>query len=736
MKTKDFIWGKQLSVILALLVSALFFGTSIGWAALNDPKHPVGDGMVGDRTLAVNPVRAQEIILSQPLSFIPNQGQASDQIQYYAVSGKCAVVLTPKGLVMRLPAAGSNRRLHALSLTPVGLNPQAELMPVEPLAGRANYFKGRDPKEWRTNLPTYGAVLYREAYPGIDLKVYGTGRQLEYDVIVKPGADPSRVRFRTTGVKRLNVNDQGDLVLSLPGGESITQKKPVVYQEIDGRRVPREGRFQLAAGKPGTYGFALGPYDSRYPLVIDPLVVVYSRILGGSSDDVARGVAVDQSGNAYLTGYTYSSAPSFPVTPGAYQSALKGPQDAFVIKLGPDGAVLAATFLGGTDYDDALGIAVDSAGNVYVTGTTYSSNFPTVNAYQDHKHGDGDIFVAKLNNTLSSLLYATYLGGTGVIGFSGEEFGRAIAVDPSGMAYVTGYTQPSDFPTTTGAFQTIRGGGQGDAFVAKINPNAVGAASLVYSSFLGGSSEDDAHAIAVDSSGAAYVAGSTKSSDFPTEKPYQGKLSPVDTYDAFVTKILPDGLGKVYSTYLGGTAGADAVGIAVDGAGAAYVVGSTSSTDFPRQNPIQGTLGGDYDAFISKLALVGNTLTLVYSTYLGGSVGGEEGVGGDWATAVAVDGSGAAYILGGTASTDFPFRNPIPGSFGGDFVAKVNPGGTAWVYATGLMVNGNEGFRCLAVDSAGQVYAAGRMGPNPTDVLALKFKETSNIVGPIYFLLE
>jgi Beta-propeller repeat len=707
-------------ILTALLMSALL-APHLSLAATPPPAENTL-AAVGDPVT----MKARDRYGRFPLYFMPNLGQAPPEVKYYAVSGKRTFLLTRESLVLRLPAVGSTGRLNTLALAPVGLNPKAELVPVEPLPGRVNYFKGQDPKEWRTNLPTYGAVLYREAYPGIDLKVYGTGRHLEYDVVVRPGADPSRVRFRATGVQRLIVNDQGDLVFTLPGGGSITQKKPVVYQEIDGRRVPREGRFQVAAGKTGTYGFALGPYDSRYPLVIDPLVVVYSRIFGGSSDDIAFGVAVDQSGNAYLTGRTYSS--DFPGTTGAYQPALKGPQDAFVAKLGPDGTLLAATYLGGTGYDEGYGIAVDSVGNVYVTGTTYSTNFPIVNAYQGTKKGDGDVFVAKLNNTLSSLLYATFLGG-GTISYWAEEFGRAIAVDASGNAYVTGYTQTTDFPTK-GAFQgTI--GGSGDAFVAKINPNAVGAASLVYSSYLGGAQDDDGHAIAVDSSGAAYLAGSTTSSDFPTEKPYQGKLSPLGTKDAFVTKISPDGSAKVYSTYLGGTLGAEAVGIAVDGTGAAYVVGGTESTDFPRHNPIQGTFGGGYDAFITKLALVGDTLTLVYSTYLGGSDG-------DWATAVAVDGSGAAYILGGTESyTDFPFRNTIPGYFGGDFVTKVNPGGTAWVYATGINMNENTGFRCIAVDSAGQVTAAGRMGPNPTDVLTLKFREkAANIVGVTYLLME
>jgi hypothetical protein len=668
---------------------------------------------VGGVPAAVNPVRVQEMLLSQPLSFIPNQGQAPSEVKYHAVSDRHSVMLTTKGVVMRLPAEGSGRRLHTLRLAPVGLNPKAELTPLDPMAGKANFFKGRDPKQWRTNLPTYGAILYREAYPGIDLKVYGTGRHLEYDVIVKPGADPSRVRFRATGIKRLTVNDQGDLVLTLPGGASITQKKPVVYQEIDGRRVPREGRFQVAAGKPVTYGFALGLYDRRYPLIIDPLVVVYSVTFGTSGYEGARGVAIDQSGNAYVTGYTYSS--TFPVTAGACQTSFGGIEDAFVMKLDSNGAILAATFLGGGSYDSGEGIALDSGGNVYVVGNTESGNFPaTAGAYQTAIKGNADAFAAKLNNSLSTLHYATYLGG---YGNNVNEFGDAIAVNQSGEAYVAGKTGSTTFPTTTGAWQTNIGG-LVDTFVTRLNDSGSG---LLYSTYLGGSGWEECGAIAVDSSGCAYVVGNTESTNFPRVKSLQEKSGPTD---AFVAKLLPDGSGLVYSTYLGGSGTELGMSIAVDTAGVAYVCGDTTSADFPRVNPIQGTYGGNGDGFVAKLALAGESLTLVYSTYLGGSEDEE-------VDAIAVDQQGAAYVTGETGSADFPSVKPLPGITGPDFLTKINPAGTAWAYSTRLPIRTSA----IALDASGPVYLAG----GPASVLKLREEAEEaavNIVGAIYLLLE
>jgi hypothetical protein len=671
--------------------------------------------MIGTESKALNPVQVQEMLLSQPLSFIPNQGQAPPGVKYYAVSGTQAITVTSKGLVMRIPAAGSAGRLQTLGLEPEGLNPQAEITPGEPLAGKVNCFKGRDPQGWRTNIPSYGAVLYREAYPGIDLKFYGSGQHLEYDVIVQPGADPSRVRFRAPGAQHLTVNDQGDLVLSLPGGGEITQKKPVVYQEIDGRRVSREGGFQVAAGKPGTYGFALGPYDARYPLIIDPLVLVYSIILGGSTPpDRAEGVAVDASGNAYVTGW--ASSPDFPTTPGSYDTFLGGPMDAFVTKIGPDGTLLASTFLGGSSYDYGKGIAVDSAGNVYVAGSTESGDFPaTVGAFQTTRNGIADAFVAKLNNSLSTLVYATYLGGTG------EDRANAIALNQTGEAYVTGYTEfnSANFPTTAGAFQTSKPG-QRDAFVTRFTAAGSG---LVFSTYLGGSANDDGNAIAVDGSGQVYVAGNTSSTNFPTLKPYQAAKA--GGADIFITKLLPDGPGLVFSTYLGGSGTDGAYGLAADGAGAAYVVGYTLSEDFPLANPIQGTFGGgDSDLFVSKLALTGDTLNLVYSTYLGGS-GDEENSG------IAVDGTGAAYVGGGSGSSDFPLKNNLLGVGGYGFLTKINPGGTEWVYSTRLP----EGARAIALDPSGQhlCLAGGAWGSKAS---AMKVREAADMVGAIHLLLE
>ena len=460
-----------------------------------------------------------------------------------------------------------------------------------------------------------------------------------------------------------------------------------------------------------------GPYDARYPLVIDPLVLVYSIILGGSTPpDRAEAVAVDTSGNAYVTGWTLSA--DFPTTAGAYQTSLRGYQDAFVTKVGPDGTILASTFLGGGSYEYGYGITLDSVGNVYVTGSTESGNFPaTAGAYQTALKGPADAFVAKLNNNLSTLTYATYLGGTG------GDRGTAIALNQAGEAFVTGYTNSVNFPTTAGAFQT-NPPGVPNAFVTRFNADGSG---LVFSTYLGGANFDEGYAIAVDGSGHVYVAGNTLSTNFPTLKPWQAaKAGGADGGDVFVTKLLPDGSGLVFSTYLGGSAGDATYGIAADGAGAAYVVGYTGSTDFPLANPIQPALAGETDLFVSKLALTGDTLNLVYSTYLGGS-GEEENSG------IAVDVTGAAYVGGQTSSGDFPLKNPIPGISGYSFLTKINPGGTAWVYSTRLP----EGARAIALDPLGrQICLAGGAVDGRASVMKVREEAAVNIVGAIYLLLE
>ncbi|MBI4464852.1 MAG: SBBP repeat-containing protein [Acidobacteria bacterium] len=561
----------------------------------------------------------------------------------------------------------------------VGANPAPEITGMEELPGKVNYFIGNDPEKWRTNVATYAKVLYEDVYPGIDVVYYGNQRQLEYDFVVAPGADPRAIRLAFLGTPGqvpsrdrkgavaekeqiprlvalarddrswegrqgkavpLRLDGQGDLVLGA-GGSELRLHQPVIYQEISGARHRINGNFVIQ----GTHqvGFEVARYDASKPLVIDP-VLDYSTYLGGSGGDLGFGIAVDAAGNAYVAGITRSL--NFP-TANPYQAAHSGEgdffvvNDAFVTKLDSSGSSLVySTYLGGDADDRGYDIAVDSAGNAYVTGGTDSTNFPTASPLQSTLAGSSDAFVTKLNPDGSALAYSTYLGGSSEEGLCfacGEVAHGAIAVDSAGNAYVTGFTFSSNFPTAN-PFQPAHAGGSTDAFVTKLS--ATGAA-LVYSTYLGGSNEREFGLdITVDADGQAYIAGQTFSTDFPTANPLQATLG--GSADAFITKLDAAGSSLLYSTYLGGSGFDNGFGVAVDGHGNAYVTGSTNSSDFPTARPLQAAFGGgDRDAFLTKLNASGSPL--VYSTYLGGN-------GRDFGDGIAVDHNGNAYVTGQTDS--------------------------------------------------------------------------------------
>src|SRR5207302_767574 len=326
--------------------------------------------------------------------------------------------------------------------------------------GKANYFVGNDTAKWRTDVPTYAKVHYQEVYPGIDLVYYAKQRQLEYDLVVRPGADPSAIALRLTGADKVEVDVQGDLVLHTAAGP-IRQQKPFIYQEVGGVRKEIAGGYVLKGEQ--HVGFKVAAHDARRPLVIDP-ILSYSTYLGGGGADRSHAIAVDAAGNAYVTGGTFS--PDFPTTAGAFQTSLgAGTFQAFVTKLNPSGSALVySTYLGGNGGAESYGIAVDAAGNAYVTGRTFSPDFPTTaGAFQTTYGGEQDAFVTQLDAAGSALVYSTYLGG------NRYDEGNSIAVDPAGNAYVGGLTQSFDFPTTAGAFQT-RAVGDTNAFVAKLDP--------------------------------------------------------------------------------------------------------------------------------------------------------------------------------------------------------------------------------------------------------------------------
>jgi hypothetical protein len=623
-----------------------------------------------------------------PLAFERNQGQTGSQVKFLARGQGYTLFLTSGEAVLALHKASAKSGVLRMKL--LGANPAPDVSGMDEMPGKSNYFIGNDAKKWHTNVPMYAKVKYKGVYSGIDLVYYGNQRQLEYDFVVAPGADPRRIQLGVRGARKISRSGDGDLVLAMDEGE-ICWHKPVVYQEKDGAR--QEIAAHYAIKSKNRVGFEVAGYDLRRPLFIDPLV--YSTYLGGSGADSGYAIAVDSSDNAYVTGATNST--DFPTMNPLQPANAGGALDVFVAKLNPTGSALVySTYLGGSGEDFGNAIAVDSSGNAYVTGATGSTDFPTVNPLQSTNAGGQngwDAFVAKLNPTGSALVYSTYLGGGGL------DDGNGIAVDSSGSAYVTGQTNSSNFPTMNPLQPTL--GGCCNAFAAKINPAG---SAFVYSTYLGGSGGDIGYGIAVDSSGNSYITGYTVSTNFPTMNPLQPTIGGGEGTilgDAFVAKLNPAGSGLVYSTYIGGSGDDRGSGIAVDGSGNAYVTGSTGSTDFPTMNPLQPTNGGSNDAFVAKLNSTGSAL--IYSTYLGGSAA--DGGGG-----IAADGSGNAYVTGSTVSTDFPTMSPLQPTNGGGndaFVAKLNPTGSALVYCTYLGGSGYDSGSGIAADGSGNAYVTG-----------------------------
>jgi len=644
--------------------------------------------MAIDFSYSAPPAATKESISAQfaklPLYFERNVGQTDARVKYLTRGPGYILYFTPTEIVLSLRSQASLRMQF------VGANKEPTLIGQEEQACKSNYFIGNDPQKWHTNISNYAKVAYQNVYPGIDAVFYGNPQHLEYDLCVAPGGCPKDVRLRIENAKHLSIDSEGDLRILTAAEQEVRMQKPFVYQIVDGEKVSIESGFLLLAQN--EIGFSVGKYDTDKLLVIDP-VIIYSTYLGGSNNDIGNGIAVDNSGNAYVIGSTSST--NFP-TKNPLQGSLAGFQNAFVTKFNPAGSALVySTYLGGSGNDNGEGIAVDSSGNAYVTGSTASTNFPTQNPIQGSLTGQRNAFVTKFNPAGSALVYSTYLGG------SGNDGGDGIALDSNGSAYVTGTTTSTDFPAMN-AFQPTYGGGSSDAFVTKFNP---GGSALVYSSYLGGSTFDSGSGIAVDSSGSAYVTGLTDSTNFPTQNPFQGSLGGIGAVNAFVTKFTPAGSTLDYSTYLGGSSSADGGnGIAVDSSGSAYVTGFTGSSNFPTKNAFQSTFGGGIeDAFVTQFNPSGSAL--VYSTYLGGSNN-------DIGKGIAVDSSGNAYVIGYTRSTNFPTKNAFQPAFGGGledaFVTQFNPAGSALVYSSYLGGSDVDQGHGIAVDSSGSAYVTGQ----------------------------
>ena len=611
-----------------------------------------------------------------PLQFQRNPGQAPSEAQFIARVQGSGLFLNAEGFTLMTRQASTT---HALRVRLEGARPglQGEGLDRQ---GDTQFYSGHSRRQL-AGIPTYGRVQYHEVYPGVDIVYYGSQGRLEYDFAVAPGADPGMIHLTFAGAVGIHFDPAGDLLIHADGGE-FRQHKPAVYQEIAGERRFVEGRYAVDSSH--RIGFEVGDYDRSAPLIIDP-VLSYSTFLGGAGLDQANGIAVDSAGCAYIVGETWSLD-----FPGA--TSISKPRmwdsDVFVTKLNPAGtAVLFSSFLSGSARDVAKAVALDSHGNLYITGFTLSSDFPTTSgALRGRPAGQEDAFIAKLGGTDGTLQYSSYLGG------AGTDIATSIAVDASGEVYLAGYTSSLDFPVSANAFQRQFGGGFYDAFVSKVD---LSASNILYSTYLGGSGSDVARGIATDSSGYAYLTGSTDSANFPLQNSIQ---SYGGTGDVFVTKIDSTGSKLSFSTYFGGS-GADYGNAIAVGSSGIYVAGSTYSGNLPAT---KGTVGpsirGGYDAFVIKIA--GGTLS--YCTYLGGSASDE-------AVSIALDASGNIHVAGYTYSSDFPTASPAQSWAGRQdaFLAILNGGSSTLLLSTYLGGAGDDAAAGLAVDAAGNAYVTG-----------------------------
>jgi len=638
-----------------------------------------------------------------PLTFEWRGSEASGHTFITRVS-RHTVAFTASGAVIERPGQDGSHQPQA-ALRFVGTRRHVQPQPAGPPAGIANYFTGSHPEQWRIGVPLFKAIKYANLYPGIDLIYYGNQNRLEYDLVVAPGASWRTIRLAFGGAKKIEIDGEGNLRLRRSSGW-VTHGRPVVYQSAQSGRREVSGQFVFRGGH--EVGFDIGAYDPSRPLIIDP-TLAFASYLGGSGDDYGHAIAIDSSGCAYVVGETGST--DFPAL-GAEQAFMAGDTDVFVTKWNATGTGLVySTYIGGSNRDVGLGVAVDTAGDAYVTGFTYSEDFPiTPGALRAGFVGDSKAFVLELNPDGNELIYATFLGG------SGDDYGAGIAVDAAGEAHVAGYTASVDFPTTMGAFQPYYGGGSYDGFLAKLN--AVGSA-LVYATYLGGVANDTAAGVALDPSGNIYVTGQTQSANFPTVNPLQATGS---ESAAFVVKM--NATGQVqYATYLGGTGLNNGTAIAADVVGNAYVTGFTDAPDFPvTPNAYQPVNNGSYDVFVAVLDAYGSNI--LNATYLGGS-------GSDSSYGIALDGSGDIFIAGSTNSMDFPVYAAAQSAYGGGgdaFVAALSNQLNSLESATYFGGSGSDVAAGIAADSAGDAYITGWTSSGGT---SLSIPITPGVFQPI-----
>lgn len=728
---------------MALAATVLMFGSHRTGTRGTDVASSVSTNSTNDAGSRPTPAGSPQGVLSAyhhlPLIFELNQGQSDPQVKFLARGSGYALFLTADQAVLTLRHAAA-RQSSVVSMTLEGASRNSPVSGVDQLPGKSNYFLGNDPAQWHTDVPQFARVRYRGVYPGIDLVYYGKQGQLEYDFEAAPGSDTQEVVLSFQGAENLTVDSAGDLVLAVGDGR-VTLKSPRVYQRVGEQERTVDARFELRGQN--RVGFALGQYDQRRTLIIDP-VLTYSTYLGGSGDEacttilvVATGVsgcpavAVDTGLNAYIAGSTTSA--NFPTAGLPFQPGLEGTANVFISKFNSTAdTLLFSTYLGGDTVDTTAGLAVDASTNVIVAGNTTSKNFPTDGtnaAFQTTRlSANNHAFVSKLDSLGHTLIYSTYLSGSGI------DTATGLAIDLGGNAYVTGTTTsttivPTGFPSTLGSYQPLSKA-VSQFFLTKVNPSLSGVNSVPYSTYFGGSNPNTGRTVgggvAVDVNSNVYITGGTDFADMPVLNAFHGAPGS-GGLDVFVAELNPaavTGTQLLYSTYLGGTGDDIAYGIAVDSALSAYVTGSTTSIDFPAAGTgvFQPNNNGARDAFVAKLGAVTaggilpGTVPLLYFTYLGGS-NDDVGLG------IVVDNSGQAQgssqgarVTGWTASPNFPVINAagVEATFAGGFdafVARIDTTATtptaAGHYSTFLGGTLDDFGTGIAVDLQGASYVAG-----------------------------
>ncbi|MBN2004141.1 MAG: hypothetical protein JXA21_12365 [Anaerolineae bacterium] len=690
---RDQIQWISVTGLLLLLVGALLTYPTLSTAAgpgTSSPQNPDADHIAANR----NAMNGDAVLDHQLFYFEPNLGQADGKAQFVARGMGGALLFSPGEIEARLPVSTTEGNtappLASLAVQFDGANPDAQITGTQMLSGVVNYYVGSDERLWRTGVPAYSGIVYKDLYPGIDLYASGGGETSKWTLTVAPKMDPATIRWRYTGANEVVLDPaSGDLHITFADGQgAIVDAAPVAWQEQDQMQAPVSVSYVISDDL--SVGLAVGAYDHSLPLIIDP-TLIYSTFWGGGQQEAGTRIALDGALNVCITGDTTSFAPG-------------GFNDVYVTCFNAAGQWLYTTLVGGNSYEGGADLAFDGAGRLYVTGPTWSSNFPALNgsSYQ----GNGDAFILRLNGGA--------LVNSGLIGGTGAEQGFSLAIDATGDVYVVGSTQSANvvqITPGTALYPAPQGGV--DMFIVKLN-NAI-AATPLYGSYFGGSLDDcdfyiGCH-VAVDSTNGVYLTGNTDSSNFPTLAALQGFNGGGTSgwaAEAFVTKLNWTGsqLALVYSTFLGGTKFEESYNIVVDSGNNAIVAGTTGSSDFPTTpfaiQPAFG--GGDRDIFVSKLGWNGSSLSLVYSTYLGGS-------GTDQGNDVAVHpGTGTAYVTGYSNSPNYPTANALYPTLAGSFdvvVTGISSNGATLHYSTYMGSPASDGGNGIAVDQGCDVYITG-----------------------------